>query len=44
MEPRCLEVDPALVPVPGNPLQQAACVRVGEQERMVVDPSRSIMS
>jgi peptide/nickel transport system ATP-binding protein len=31
VEPRCLEVDPALVPVPANPAQLAACVRVGEQ-------------
>jgi oligopeptide/dipeptide ABC transporter ATP-binding protein len=30
MEPRCLELDPALVPVPTRPEQQAACVRVGE--------------
>jgi peptide/nickel transport system ATP-binding protein len=44
MEPRCLEIDPALVPVPENPAQLAACVRVGEQERVAADPARSIMS
>jgi peptide/nickel transport system ATP-binding protein len=31
MEPRCLEIDPALVPVPAQAAQSAACVRVGEQ-------------
>jgi oligopeptide/dipeptide ABC transporter ATP-binding protein len=32
MEPRCLEIDPALVPVPTRPEQQGACVRVAEAE------------
>jgi len=30
VEPRCLEIDPALVAVPDAPGQRAACVRVGE--------------
>jgi peptide/nickel transport system ATP-binding protein len=30
VQPRCLEIDPALVPVPASPRQTAACVRVGE--------------
>jgi oligopeptide/dipeptide ABC transporter ATP-binding protein len=29
-EPRCLEVDPVLRPVPSSPEQQAACIRVGD--------------
>ncbi|MDX6568836.1 MAG: hypothetical protein QOH15_1414 [Gaiellales bacterium] len=44
MEPRCLEIDPALVPVPANPAQLAACVRVGERFDAVADPAASIMT
>ena len=44
MEPRCLEIDPALVPVPANPVQLAACVRVGEQPGTPPEPIRSIMT
>jgi oligopeptide/dipeptide ABC transporter ATP-binding protein len=29
-EPRCLEIDPALRTVPGNPAQEGACVRIGD--------------
>jgi oligopeptide/dipeptide ABC transporter ATP-binding protein len=43
VEPRCLEIDPALVPVPASPAQLAACVRVGEQaERSVQRPTSII--
>ncbi|MDX6476298.1 MAG: hypothetical protein QOH95_1809 [Gaiellaceae bacterium] len=44
MQPRCLEIDPALVPVPANPAQLAACVRVGEQPAVAAEQPRAIMS
>ena len=44
VEPRCLEIDPALVPVPASPAQQAACVRVGELPERPSEPSATIMT
>jgi oligopeptide/dipeptide ABC transporter ATP-binding protein len=44
VEPRCLEIDPSLVPVPANPAQHAACVRVGELPERPSEPSAKIMT
>jgi peptide/nickel transport system ATP-binding protein len=44
MQPRCLEIDPALVPVSASPGQAAACVRVGEAAPGGSEPSEVIMT